>query len=91
MDLDSILQLVTPEVHAGLRTAVEIGKWADGTMLTREQRELCLQALIAWEARHLQPEERVGHIDRGSKAEGETCATPHDEPEIIRIIRDRGA
>jgi uncharacterized protein YeaC (DUF1315 family) len=54
-----------------------------------EQRELCMQAVIAWEARHLPPEDRVGHIDRGSKAVGEVCASP-SEPEVIRIIRDRG-
>jgi hypothetical protein len=90
MDLEAILQLVTPEVHAGLMRAVEIGKWDDGTPLTREQRELCLQAVIAFEARELPPEQRTGWIDRGSKAEGELCATPHDEPTVVRIIRDRG-
>lgn len=90
MDLEDILRIVTPEVHEGLRQAVEIGKWPDGTPLLREQRELCMQALIAWEARNLPAEQRIGHIDRGSKSEGERCATPSDEPEVIRIIRDRG-
>ncbi|MFM7275776.1 MAG: YeaC family protein [Gammaproteobacteria bacterium] len=90
MDLEDILRIVTPEVHEGLRQAVEIGKWPDGTPLLREQRELCMQALIAWEARNLPPEQRTGHIDRGSKADGDRCATPSDEPEVIRFIRDRG-
>lgn len=90
MDFESILGMMTPDVHAGLRTAVEIGRWPDGTRLSVEQRELCMQAVIAWEARNLSPEDRVGHIDRGSKSEGELCATPDDEPAVIRIIRDRG-
>ncbi len=89
MDFENILQMMTPEVHEGLRSAVEIGRWPDGTRLSPDQRELCMQAVIAWEARNLPPEDRVGHIDRGSKAEGELCATPA-EPEVIRIIRDRG-
>ena len=89
MDFDSILAMMTPEVHAGLRSAVEIGRWPDGTRLEAGQRELCMQAVIAWEARHLPPDERVGHIDRGSKSGGDRCATPA-EPEVIRIIRDRG-
>ena len=89
MDFENILEMMTPDVHEGLRTAVEIGRWADGTRLSSEQRALCMQAVIAWEARHLPPEDRVGHIDRGSKAEGELCASPA-EPEVIRIIRDRG-
>ena len=91
MDLEDILRVVTPEVHDSLRQAVEIGKWPDGAALSREQRELCMQALIAWEARNLPPEQRIGHIDRGSKSEGERCATPSAEPEVIRIVRDRGA
>lgn len=90
MELDDILRLVTPEVHAALRTAVETGRWADGNTLTREQRELCLQALIAWEARHLAPEQRVGHIDRGSKAEGARCDAPPGAPEPVRFLGDTG-
>ena len=89
MDFDSILEIMTPEVHAGLRSAVEIGRWPDGMRLDAEQRALCMQAVIAWEAKHLPPEERAGHIDMGSKAVGEHCAAPA-EPEVIRIIRDRG-
>jgi hypothetical protein len=88
MDFNAILEMITPEVHASLRRAVEIGKWADGVALTREQRELCLQAVIAWEARHLENEARTGYIDRGSKAEGEVCAGHDDEPAVIRIVRD---
>lgn len=91
MQIEEILQLVTPEVHAGLRRAVELGKWADGAALSREQRELCLQALIAWEARALAPEQRAGFIDRGSKAADEHCAAPPaDEPAVVRIIRQQG-
>lgn len=89
MDFEEILQIMTPEVHEGLRSAVETGRWPDGVRLSREQRELCMQAVIAWDARHLPPEDRVGHIDRGSKAEGELCGDG-GEPEVIRIIRDRG-
>ena len=90
MDFDAILAMITPEVHESLRRAVEIGKWADGVALTREQRELCLQAVIAWEARHLASEQRTGYIDRGAKAEGEVCGTHghDDEPDLIRIVRD---
>jgi uncharacterized protein YeaC (DUF1315 family) len=69
---------------------VEIGRWADGNPLTREQRELCLQAVIAFEARELPAERRTGYIDRGSKATGERCSAEDDEPTVVRIIRDRG-
>ena len=85
MDFKDILQLLTPEVHETLKRAVEIGKWTDGSVLSREQRELCLQAVIAYDARHLAAEERSGYIDRGSKQ-----GLCDDEPAVIRIVRDRG-
>lgn len=83
MNLDAILQLITPEVHANLRTAVETGKWPDGNVLTPEQRESCMQAIIVYEARTLQPDERIGYIDLGHKA----AKLAGDEPEVVRIVR----
>jgi uncharacterized protein len=80
MDIEAILQMITPEVHERLKCAVEIGKWEDGIALNREQRALCLQAIIVYEARHLDASARTGHIERGPQA----C---DDEPEVIRIVR----
>lgn len=57
-----MLRSITPEVYANLKTAVEIGKWADGRRLTQEQKELCLQAMIAWEQDNLPEEERTGYM-----------------------------
>ena len=88
MDPRSILPLITPEVHASLRRAVEIGKWADGNPLSREQRELCLQAVIVYEEQHVEARERTGYIDRGAKSG--LCDAPGDEPAVIRIVRDMG-
>lgn len=76
MDLEALLQAITPEMHANLQRAVEIGRWVDGTVLTGEQRELCMQAMIAWEARNLPEEERSGYMARGPSACGSACATP---------------
>ena len=63
---------MSPEVYARLKRAVEIGKWPDGRALSAEQRESALQAVIAWDALHLEHRERVGFIDKKHKA-GEVC------------------
>jgi Uncharacterized protein conserved in bacteria len=55
---------MSPELHASLKTAVELGRWPNGDRLTPAQREYCLQAIIAWDELHLPEEERVGYIDR---------------------------
>lgn len=53
---------ITPEIYANLKLAVEIGKWPDGRKLTLEQKELSLQALIAWEIKNLPEDQRIGYM-----------------------------
>jgi uncharacterized protein len=62
--MQDILDIMNPEIHMNLKTAVELGKWADGRRLTREQLDHCMQAIIAYEQKNLPEEMRVGYIDR---------------------------
>ncbi|MDR9752737.1 DUF1315 family protein [Pseudomonas sp. SZMC_28357] len=57
-----MIENITPEIYQSLKLAVEIGKWSDGGKLTPEQRELSLQAMIAWEVQNLPEEERTGYM-----------------------------
>ncbi|OEC32979.1 hypothetical protein SAMN05216600_12732 [Pseudomonas cuatrocienegasensis] len=59
--LDAI-ENITPEIYQNLKLAVEIGKWPDGRKLSQEQKELTLQALIAWEIRNLPEDQRIGYM-----------------------------
>ena len=59
-----LINSITPEIHQELKRAIELGKWANGQVLTEEQKENSLQVIIAWEAINLPEEERVGFIDR---------------------------
>jgi uncharacterized protein YeaC (DUF1315 family) len=61
---DALLAQLTPEIHARLKTAVELGKWENGERLTPAQLEHCLQAIIAWDHLHLPESSRVAFIDR---------------------------
>jgi len=74
-----MIETMTPDVYRRLKTAVELGKWPDGSLLTPEQRQQSLQAVIAWGERHLPQSERVGHINKGHKA-GQECDEPEAEP-----------
>ncbi len=51
MNLDEIINSMTPEVYQRLSTAVELGKWPDGVALTPEQKENSLQLVMLWQAR----------------------------------------
>ncbi|KPX98367.1 YeaC family protein [Pseudomonas ficuserectae] len=57
-----MIENITPDIYESLKLAVEIGKWSDGRKLTQEQRELSLQALIAWEVQNLPEDQRTGYM-----------------------------
>ena len=77
MNVEAMLKAMTPEIHAALKRAVEIGKWPDGRPLTSEQKDVCMEAVITYEHHNVSEDERVGYIDRGSKAEGELLSLIH--------------
>ena len=66
---EDLISAMTPEVCDNMRRAIETGKWADGRPLTREQRETCLQAVIAWEASNLPEEQRTGYMEQACKSD----------------------
>jgi len=75
MDYRELVDSMTPDVFQRMQRALELGKWPDGRKLTPEQREQTMQAVILWGERHLDPQERVGFIDKGVK-EGDVCDDP---------------
>lgn len=87
MNIEQVLAALTPEIVASFRTAIEIGKWPNGQALTQEQREICMQAVVAWEHKHLPEDQRTGYIDRGKKEEGEECDSHQHDPNEIKPIR----
>jgi len=66
----ALLATMTPEIHQALKTAVELGHWENGEKLTKNQREHCLQAVIAYDKAFVAPQQRVGFISR----EGSACS-----------------
>ncbi|HEI8291637.1 TPA: YeaC family protein [Citrobacter koseri] len=52
MNLDEMIDSMTPEVYQRLSTAVELGKWPDGVALTPKQKENSMQLVMLWQARH---------------------------------------
>ena len=79
------IENITPEIHQSLKLALEIGKWPDGRKLTLEQKELTLQALIAWEIRHLPEDQRIGYMGEqacGSKSKPASSAETEPNPQF---------
>ncbi|MBT0586544.1 YeaC family protein [Alteromonas oceanisediminis] len=51
MQLEQLISQMTPTLYERLRTAVETGKWFDGNRLDDNQREICLQAVMIYQAK----------------------------------------
>ncbi len=75
MNIEQMLAVLDPEIVGRLKTAIEIGKWPNGVALTQEQRQICMQAVYAWEMKNLPETERSGYIDRGTKKKASSVMT----------------
>ncbi|EFB73521.1 Protein of uncharacterised function (DUF1315) [Providencia rustigianii] len=72
--IEHLLSVMTPEIYQRLVTAVELGKWPDGVVLTPEQKENTLQMVMLWQSRHNHDPEHMtvgtdGQITMKSKQE----------------------
>ncbi|MEO6698925.1 MAG: DUF1315 family protein [Paraperlucidibaca sp.] len=83
--LARMLDVLTPDIVANLRRAVELGKWPDGKRLTPAQLETCLQAVIVWEKQHLPVTEHSGYIHKEHK-EGEVCDDPSMAERPVKFL-----
>lgn len=79
----ALVDQMSEETWRNMRRAVETGRWPDGRPLKDGQRELCLQAVIAWEARYLPEERRTGHVERA-----ECDSHPEEQPVTLRPARE---
>jgi len=57
-----IASTINAEVYESFKLAVETGKWPDERKLTAEQKELCLQAMIAYELKNLPEDQHTGYM-----------------------------
>lgn len=73
-----LLDGITPEIYRRLRDAVELGKWETGQLLSDEQREYCMQAIIAYEHKYVPLDERTGFMNPETLA-GSRCAKKEDQ------------
>ena len=63
MDIKQFVEKLDLPMYERLKSAIELGKWPDGTKLLPEQKAAALQAIIAFEIEiGLPPEDRTGYL-----------------------------
>lgn len=78
MNFEDLAKNIDPEIYQRFKVAIELGKWPDGRLLSREQKELCLQAILIYEAKHQMNEgDRVGYVDTSKKTSA--CSVDNNE------------
>lgn len=77
MNLEQLIQSLTPEVYENLKNAVALARWPDGRPLEEGQRELCMEAILYYEKLHNVPDDqRVGYIAGGCKSGSDDDTQP---------------
>ena len=68
--VNELVESLTPSMASDLKQAIELGKFPDGRVVSREQKELMIEATILYDALKLPEEERTGFIHRKKQASG---------------------
>ncbi|MBN3492088.1 YeaC family protein [Vibrio neptunius] len=89
MDAEQLINAITPEAYERLLYAVETGKWPEGTPLSHEQRDSCMQAVMLYQSKHNAEAQHMtvaqgGEISFKSKAELKK-QFKQDQQDIVRI------
>lgn len=99
MNLASTIEHMPQEMYLRLKCAAETGKWPEGTVVDKVQRDTALQLIMAYQAHHLNSDEMLtigsdGNVvnknKRQLKAEFSTAAkdepiTPCVKPDIAHF------
>ncbi|MDW6003604.1 YeaC family protein [Vibrio mangrovi] len=91
MDTQQLIDAITPEAYQRLLYAVETGKWPEGTTLSQQQRDSCIQAVMLYQSKHNSEPEHMtvaagGEICFKSKSElKKQFQKEQKEEEIFRV------
>lgn len=59
MNLESTIENMPEAMYLRLKCAAETGKWPEGTVVEKAQRDTALQLIMAYQARHLNSDEML--------------------------------
>ncbi|AKE51979.1 hypothetical protein TQ33_1015 [Kangiella geojedonensis] len=87
MDFSQLIKTLTPDMIERFTVAVETGKWPDGAVLTEQQKETCIQAIMLYKARHSEDDSepftvtKTGDLVTGKKVRDEFPGKSANESE----------
>lgn len=92
--MGQLIEEITPEIYTNLKTAVELGKWNDGSRLSTEQIESSMQLVILYESKNLPHQERTGVElvnNCASKQADDSPATNSSNEQTLNFMQEGGS
>ena len=81
MNFEDVAESIDNDVYLRFKEALELGKWPNEQKLTEDQKEICLQAVMLYEAKNqFKENERIGYVDNSKKTS--TCSTPDSKSSV---------
>ncbi len=86
MKFEELAQQLDPEIYQRFKQALALGKWPDGRGLTAEQKEICMQSVMLYEAKHgVAESDRLGYVDKRRKQS--SCGSDDNpDADTIKIL-----
>ncbi|GLT17657.1 transcriptional regulator [Vibrio zhanjiangensis] len=89
MDAKQLVNAITPEAYERLLYAVETGKWPEGSVLSQQQRDSCMQAVMLYQSKHNEEAQHMtvakgGEVSFKSKSELKKQFA-NDQDDILRV------
>ncbi|MFY8275158.1 YeaC family protein [Pseudoalteromonas sp. SSDWG2] len=84
MNVDQLIQSITPDVYERLQYGASTGKWPDGTPLSEEQKAQTMQLVMLYQSKVLKSDEQFtigadGELVQKSKKELKEQFKPENE------------
>ena len=67
-DFTQVAQNLDAETYQRLKQAIELRKWPNGERLNDEQLATSMQAVIAYEAKHIPEHQRTGYMEQSCES-----------------------
>ncbi|MFT7454591.1 MAG: hypothetical protein ACI9MN_001308 [Saprospiraceae bacterium] len=84
MEYNQLIAQLTPEVYLRLKTAIEIGKWPDGRVLSKDQKASCMEAVLRYQTMKLDAEQHSGFMPDQCASSANPAPNKTDE-QVIKI------
>ena len=79
MTVEELIKAMTPDIYRTMKSSLELSRWPDGRKMDKDQKPLCMEALIRYETiTNMPAEQRIGYMEAA-------CKSSNDEAQTLTI------